>query len=378
MSTTTTNATIGTTTDWLAFAQDTIRRARTTKTPLAICGHGSKDFYGQPAQPSAITLSTLGHAGVVDYDPTELVVVVKSGTSITELESVLTASQQMLAFEPPRFGGRGTVGGMMATGLSGPRRLSAGAAKDFVLGMTVLNDQATPMRYGGTVMKNVAGYDLSRLHTGAFGTLGLIVDVSLKVLPLPPAQATICFDVSAADAITWVNTWGGQPLPISATSWWNGQLMVRLAGAVAAVNSATAKLGGSRVPDDQADLYWQRLRDQADPFFTADASAPDCHLWRLSLPSATPHLTQIDGPQWIEWGGALRWIKTNASAERVRDTARQHGGHATLFRAAVTAARAESGAFAPVSPAIMKIHQRLKQELDGDGIFNPGRLYPGL
>jgi glycolate oxidase FAD binding subunit len=382
MRTTTVNPTSGptasATSDWLVFAQDTIRQARATKTPLVIRGHGSKDFYGQPSPSSATILSTTDHAGVVDYDPTELVVVVKSGTPITALESVLAASQQMLAFEPPRFGGQGTVGGMMATGLSGPRRLSAGAAKDFVLGMTVLDDQATPMRYGGTVMKNVAGYDLSRLHTGAFGTLGLIVDVSLKVLPLPPAQATICFDVSAEKAITLVNTWGGQPLPISATSWWNGQLMVRLAGAVAAVNSAKERLGGSGVPNDQADVYWQRLRDHADPFFALDTSVRDCHLWRLSLPSVTPHLSEFDDPQWIEWGGALRWIKTNASPDRIREVARQHGGHATLFRAAASAARADMGAFTPVSPAIMKIHQRLKQELDSHGIFNPGRLYPGL
>lgn len=364
--------------DWLATAADAIRQARANRAPLAIRGHGSKDFYGQPAQTNATVLSTVAHSGVVDYDPTELVVVVKSGTPIVELESVLAGSQQMLAFEPPRFGGKGTVGGMMATGLSGPRRMSAGAAKDFVLGMTVLDEQATPMRYGGTVMKNVAGYDLSRLHTGAMGTLGLIVDVSIKVLPLPPAQATISFEASAAQSIEWVNHWGGQPLPISATSWHDGVLMVRLAGAVAAVNSAIEKLGGQRVSDDKANAYWQSLRDHDHPFFTAGPSGSGEHLWRLSLPSTTPHLVELSEPQWIEWGGALRWVKTNASAERLRALAREHGGHATLFRAADDAARADSGAFTLVSPALMKIHQRLKQELDSHGIFNPGRLYAGL
>lgn len=364
--------------DWLAKAADLIHQARANKTALAIRGHGSKDFYGQPRLNSATVLSTVDHSGVVDYDPTELVVVVKSGTPIVELESVLAASQQMLAFEPPRFGGKGTVGGMMATGLSGPRRMSAGAVKDFVLGMTVLDEQATPMRYGGTVMKNVAGYDLSRLHTGAMGTLGLIVDVSIKVLPLPPAQATISFEVSAAQSIEWVNAWGGQPLPISATSWHDGVLMVRLAGAVAAVNSAIEKLGGQVVPQAQADAFWRALRDHDHGFFSAGSSGSGEHLWRLSLPSTTPHLAELDAPQWIEWGGALRWLNTNASAERIRALARQHGGHATLFRAASDSARAEIGAFTQVSPALMKIHQRLKQELDSHGIFNPGRLYSGL
>lgn len=365
-------------TDWLARAADTIRQARAKRSPLIIRGHGSKDFYGQPPLDSATVLSTQDHSGVVDYDPTELVVVVKSGTPIIELESVLAASQQMLAFEPPRFGGKGTVGGMMASGLSGPRRMSAGAAKDFVLGMTVLDEQATPMRYGGTVMKNVAGYDLSRLHTGAMGTLGLIVDVSLKVLPLPPAQSTISFEVSAAQSIEWVNAWGGQPLPISSTSWHDGVLMVRLAGAVAAVSSAIEKLGGEVVSEQQADNYWRALRDQDHPFFSAGPSGSGEHLWRLSLPSTTPHLMELSEPQWIEWGGALRWVKTNAGADRLRAMAREHGGHATLFRAADDAARSALGVFTQTSPALMKIQQRLKQELDSYGIFNPGRLYAGL
>jgi glycolate oxidase FAD binding subunit len=364
--------------DWLARTTDVIRQARANKTPIAVIGHGSKSFYGQLQHPAANPILTADHTGIVDYDPTELVVVVKSGTPIQELELVLAASQQMLAFEPPRFGGRGTVGGMMATGLSGPRRMSAGAAKDFVLGMTVLDDNATPMRYGGTVMKNVAGYDLSRLHTGAFGTLGVIVDVSLKVLPMPPAQATLRFQASAAESIERVNTWGGQPLPIVSTSWCDGELMIRLAGAVSAVNSATEKLGGTLVPASEAGQFWQALRDHDHPFFQVEAAQPSQHLWRISVPSTTPHLSDFHEPQWIEWGGACRWIKTDASVERVRAIARAHGGHATLFRAASPAARTEISAFTPVSPALMKIHQRLKQELDSHGIFNPGRLYPGL
>jgi glycolate oxidase FAD binding subunit len=364
--------------DWIAKASEAIRQAAARKRPLRITGHSSKAFYGMPEILDADAFSTLGHCGITDYDPTELVVVVKCGTPITELESVLAASRQMLAFEPPRFGGRGTVGGMMASGLSGPRRATAGAAKDFVLGMTVLDGQATPLRYGGTVMKNVAGYDLSRLHTGALGTLGLMVDLSIKVLPMPPAQATLAFDVDAPQAIEWMNAWGGQPLPISATSWHEGRLMVRLSGAMAAVQSAKEKLGGELMADAHADAFWNRLRDHHEPFFSVSESEPDVCLWRLSLPSVTPHAAEMPGQQWMEWGGALRWLKSNASAASIRALASRHGGHATLFRAPRPELRQQAGVFTELPVATMRIHERLKQELDADRIFNPGRMYAGL
>jgi glycolate oxidase FAD binding subunit len=375
---------------WVVAASETIRAAAKNKQPLLIEGHGSKQFYGQPAAAGQM-LSTLDHCGIVDYDPTELVVVVKSGTPLSVLESTLAASKQMLAFEPPRFGGKGTVGGMVATGLSGPRRMSAGAVKDFVLGMTVLDAQATPLRYGGTVMKNVAGYDLSRLHTGALGTLGLMLDLSIKVLPMPHAQATLQFETTAQTAIDWVNQWGSQPLPISATSWCKGMLHVRLSGANAAIANAKTKLGGELMAESSADAFWQALRDQTPDFFnpsvlnsTADqgsAAAGDhnsLHLWRLSVPTTTPHLDQLLGDQWIEWGGGLRWLRSSQPAQVIRDIAAQHGGHATLFRAATNAARVDSGAFTALSPALMKIHHRLKTELDPDRIFNPGRMFAGI
>lgn len=363
---------------WLGQASEQIARAHKEKTPLRIQGHGSKSFYGQPLDPSHGVLSTQGHAGVVEYDPTELVVVVKSGTPIADLEAVLAGSRQMLAFEPPRFAGQGTIGGMVASGLSGPRRMAAGAVKDFVLGMTVLDAQTTPLRYGGTVMKNVAGYDLARLHTGALGTLGLIIDVSLKVLPLPPAEETILFEASAEQSIAWANEWGGKPLPISATCWLEGQFYVRLSGAVAAVSSAKEKLGGAVLASEQAQAFWQGLRDQTHGFFQlAEGNADQC-LWRLSVPSTAPYFAEIEAPQCIEWGGALRWAKTDAPPERLRALAAKAGGHATLFRSQKSEHRAHHGAFAQPSPALMKIHHRLKQELDPEGIFNPGRLYAGL
>lgn len=362
--------------DWIAKASEAIRQAAARSRPLRITGHGSKSFYGMPASDHLDELSTLGHCGITDYDPTELVVVVKCGTPITDLEAVLAGSRQMLAFEPPRFGGRGTVGGMIATGLSGPRRATAGAAKDFVLGMTVLDGQASALRYGGTVMKNVAGYDLSRLHTGALGTLGLLVDVSLKVLPIPPSQATLVFDVDAPRAIEWMNAWGGQPLPISASSWHEGRLRVRLSGAVAAVQSAKDKLGGQVLDDAQANAFWQKLRDQDDPFFDVSGSG-EC-LWRLSLPSVAPHVSDIEARQWIEWGGALRWLKSSAPAASIRELASRHGGHATLFRAPRPEILAQVGAFTELPVPVLRIHQRLKQELDANNIFNPGRMAAGL
>lgn len=363
---------------WLDQAAAQIARANQDKTPLRIQGHGSKSFYGEPPNESLGLLSTLAYTGIVEYDPTELVVVVKSGTPIQELEAALAASRQMLAFEPPRFSEKGTVGGMVATGLSGPRRMSAGAVKDFVLGMTVLDPQATPLRFGGTVMKNVAGYDLARLHTGALGTLGLIVDVSLKVLPVPPAEETIVFEATAEQSLAWANEWGGKPLPISATCWLDGRLYVRLSGAVAAVKSAKEKLGGALLAGDQAQAFWQSLRDQAHDFFQLELKESDQCLWRLSVPGTTPYFAEIEAPQCIEWGGALRWVKTNAPAERLRAIASKAGGHATLFRSHLPEIRDAHSAFTQPSPAIMKIHQRLKQELDPNGIFNPGRLYAGL
>jgi len=362
---------------WIAETAERIRKSAQSGQSLQIEGHGSKRFYGQPAGAGQI-LSTATYAGVVDYDPTELVMVVKCGTPITEVEAVLGQARQMLAFEPPRFGGRGTVGGMVATGLSGPRRLSAGAVKDFVLGLTVLDAQATPLRYGGTVMKNVAGYDVSRLHTGALGTLGLIVDVSLKVLPQPTAQATLLFEMSAQESIDRVNAWGSQPLPISASSWQNGQLHVRLSGAQAAIEHARKTLGGQVLIDAQADQFWRDLRDQTPAFFSVDAASPDTHLWRLSVPTVTPHLQSLLGEQWIEWGGGLRWLKSDQAADTIRAAARHAGGHATLYRAAHQAALTSHGAFAELSPALMKIHHRLKKELDPQRLFNPGRMFAGI
>jgi glycolate dehydrogenase FAD-binding subunit len=258
-----------------------------------------------------------------------------------------------------------TLGGGIAAGLSGPRRAYAGAVRDFVLGIRMLDGKGNDLRFGGQVMKNVAGFDVSRLLAGSLGTLGVILEVSLKVLPLPVAETTLRFEKTTAEATAVINTWAGQPLPLSATAWNDGNLRVRLSGAAAAVEAAVTKLGGERIEPEQAARFWQSIREHTDPFFKT--AQP---LWRLSIKSTTPALA-LPGAQMIEWGGALRWLATDAGAETVRAAAKSGGGHATLFRGGDKS----TGAFQPLPPALMTIHRNLKRTFDPAGIFNPGRMY---
>jgi glycolate oxidase FAD binding subunit len=344
---------------------ETIRAAVAAGTPLRPRGGGSKDFYGGPL--TGDVLDTPSYAGVIDYEPTELVVTARAGTPLAELEAVLAERGQMLAFEPPHFGAA-TLGGCVATGLSGPGRAAAGAVRDYVLGVRVLDGRGRDLRFGGQVMKNVAGYDVSRLMTGAMGTLGLLLEVSLKVLPLPQMQTTLRFEMPEDAALRSVNHWAGQPLPINASCFAGNELTLRLAGAEAGVKAAVEKLGGEK--HSAGDSFWGGLREQSSAFFAADAfdSAP---LWRLSVPSNTPRL-DLPGTQLIEWGGALRWLRSSAPARRIRETVAGAGGHATLFRAADKSA----GAFHPLAAPLLEIHRKLKLAFDPQGIFNPGRLYP--
>lgn len=358
----------------LAALIERVRAARASGTALRPSGHGSKDFYGQPLQGEP--LSMLAFSGISSYEPSELVVTVKAGTPIAELEAALAEQGQHLAFEPPRFGGRGTVGGMVAAGLSGPARASAGSLRDHVLGLTLLNGQGEALNFGGTVMKNVAGYDVSRLIAGSMGVLGLILEVSLKVLPRPVAQATLRFELGQEQALNQLNRWGGQPLPINASAWWDGALVLRLAGAQAAVAAAIERLGGEAIPDALAQPFWTGLRDHGDEFFLGAQRAVQggAALWRLSLPQTAPVLTNLHGEQLIEWGGAQRWVTTPLPAKQMREAAASVGGHATLFRAADKSA----GAFAPLSAPLARIHRELKKSFDPHGVFSPGRLYPGI
>jgi len=343
---------------------ETICAAAAAGTPLRPRGGGSKDFYGGPL--AGNVLDTRSYAGVIDYEPTELVITARAGTPLAEVEAVLAEGGQMLAFEPPHFGAA-TLGGCVAAGLSGPGRAAAGAVRDFVLGVRVLDGRGRDLHFGGQVMKNVAGYDVSRLMTGAMGTLGLLLEVSLKVLPLPQVQTTLRFEMPEDAALRSINHWAGQPLPISASCFANNELTVRLAGAEAGVAAAQAKMGGEI--QSAGDAFWSGLREQSAAFF-ADAldNAP---LWRLSVPSHTPPL-ELPGEQLIEWGGALRWLRSSAPARRIREAVARAGGHATLFRAADKSA----GAFHPLAAPLLEIHRKLKLAFDPQGIFNPGRMYP--
>lgn len=360
-----------------------VRAAQADGTPLEIAGHGSKAFYGGPRHGEA--LHTTGLTGISSYEPTELVVSARAGTPIAELEAALAEHGQCLPFEPPRFrvgsAAKGTVGGLVAAGLSGPSRASVGAVRDHVLGATLLNGRAEVLSFGGQVMKNVAGYDVSRLLCGSMGVLGVVLEVSLKVLPVQPATATLRFELDEAAALQQLNAWGGQPLPVSASAWWAGMLLLRLRGARAAVNAAVDTLltryRGEGVDDSLATPFWDGLRDHEDEFFvkarTAVESNTGAALWRLSVPQTAAPIA-LPGEQLIEWGGAQRWWCTAASAATVREAAQRAGGHATLFRGGDKAA----GVFTPLSAPLQRIQRELKREFDPAGVFNRGRLYPDL
>ncbi len=346
---------------------DTIRTAAGHKVPLCIRGGGSKDFYGKRMAGQKVDiLNPTAYAGIVDYEPTELVVTARAGTHLAHLETELLKHGQMLAFEPPHFGSAATLGGCVATGLSGPRRASAGAVRDFVLGVRMLDGRGDDLRFGGQVMKNVAGYDVSRLMTGSMGTLGLLLEVSLKVLPIPAVETTLRMSMKEADAIDRMNLWAGKPLSISATCFYDGELTLRLSGAEPAVRAAHAKLGGEEI-DDGAD-FWESIREQTHPFFKSGKT-----FWRLSIKSTTLPLP-LPGKQLIEWSGALRWWASDADtdADAIRVMAKAAGGHATLFRDH----KLDAAVFHPLAPGMMNIHRRLKEKFDPMGILNPGRLYP--
>ncbi|MDA8455853.1 glycolate oxidase subunit GlcE [Acidovorax sp. GBBC 3334] len=373
-----------------------VRDSAATQRPLRIRGGGTKDFHGGAALPGEV-LDTRALAGVVDYEPSELVVTVRAGTPLAELEALLASRGQCLPFEPPHFGHGATVGGMVAAGLSGPARASAGAVRDFVLGVEIVNGRAECLRFGGQVMKNVAGYDVSRLMVGAWGTLGLVTEVSLKVLPIPPAEATLRFELPQAEALRRLQAWGGQPLPLNASRWeaatpgGGGVLHLRLRGATAAVESACRALGGERLPQAAAQAEWAACREQVLPWFAARPAG--CALWRLSVPPAAPALALPAGAgtPLVEWHGGLRWLQAPAAwGPALRDAARAVGGDATVFIAnnpmdpatpgqnhwqdAAPGAVAGPGADAGPEAVRERIHARLRATFDPVGIFNPGRL----
>jgi glycolate oxidase FAD binding subunit len=353
--------------DWT----ERVRSAAASASPLRIRGGGSKDFYGQAL--AGDVLDMRAYSGVVSYEPSELVVTARAGTPLAELEALLAAQGQCLPFEPPHFGPDATVGGMVASGLNGPARSSVGAVRDYVLGTQLLNGKAEVLSFGGQVMKNVAGYDVSRLMAGSLGTLAVLLEVSLKVLPVAPAECTLRFALDEAAALQQLNRWGGLPLPINASSWQSldgqGQLTVRLRGAVAAVAAAQKTMGGTLMPQGDATALWHSLREQTAAFFNLQSGES---LWRCSVVDTAAPLNL--GPTLLEWGGAQRWLKRPAAdATAIRAATAQAKGHATLFRAGIPQDKS-ADVFTPLSVPLARIHQGLKQQFDPSGVFNPQRM----
>ncbi len=344
--------------------QETVRAATARSAALHIRGGGTKDFYGRRTNGQALDVSR--HRGILAHEPTELVLTARAGTPLAEIEATLAAKNQMLAFEPPAFGPSATLGGTLACGFSGPRRPWTGSARDFVLGAKILNGNGEILRFGGQVMKNVAGFDVSRLMVGALGTLGVLLEISFKVLPRPEAEQTLAFTLSPEQAIAAMNEWSRQPLPLSAAANVGDALYIRISGVGSALRAARARLGGE--PVEKGAELWREMNEQQRQFFAADTP-----LWRLSVPPATPHL-DLPGKWLIDWGGAQRWLKTDAPAADIRRAAETAGGHATLFRGGDRNAEV----FHPLPQALAALHRRLKQSFDPAGIFNPGRLYPDL
>lgn len=360
---------------------DQVRAAIAARTPLRIRGGDTKAFYGEPV--TGQPLDMRDWSGIVSHEPTELVITVRAGTPLAEVTAALAEKGQHLPFDPPRFGEGATIGGVVAAGLAGPARATVGGVRDFVLGAQFIDGQGDWLTFGGQVMKNVAGYDISRSLAGSMGTLGVISHLSLKVLPVAPAEATLVFNLGQRDALEQLHRWGGQPLPLNASCWVRDDtapdapelLFVRLRGAVAAVESAcermTREAGGQRMDNAQAGPDWAACRDQTLPFFTAPS--PELCLWRLSLPQTAPVL-DLPFAQLVEWQGAQRWLWAPASAAaQIRAAVAAVQGHATLFRAGADGAPGVRR-FDTESPALQTITQRLRAAFDPHGIFNPGRM----
>ena len=335
-----------------------IRSAAADQKPLRIRGGGSKDFYG--VRLDGEVLDTRACKGIVEYEPTELVFTARAGTPLSEVEAALAEKGQMLAFEPPHFGPDASFGGCIASGLSGPRRVQAGSVRDFVLGVRMLNAAAEDLRFGGQVMKNVAGYDVSRLMTGSFGTLGLILEISVKVLPRPELDHTLRLEIPEQEAIEQINRWAGEPLPLSASCHVGGALYLRLSGAAPAVNAARTRLGGDTVEDPQ---FWRSIREQTHAFFAGSDT-----LWRLSIRSTVGPL--LLGPTLNEWHGGLRWIAAPLNPKKAHEIAQKAGGYATLFRS-----KDNSAGIQQLEPGVLALNRKVKQALDPNGIFGPGRIH---
>ncbi len=371
---------------WSEWA-DQIRAAATDAQRIRVRGSGTKDFLGDTMQ-GDVVLQTSAWRGVESYEPTELVVKARAGTPLAEVESLLASKGQYLAFEPPRFGWASydgaTMGGVVAAGLSGPGRVSRGAVRDHVLGCTVMNGRGEVLRFGGSVMKNVAGFDLSRLMAGSMGTLGVLLDVTLKVMPQPVSTATLRIEMNEADALSQVNQWAAQPIPLDASAWWDGMLVLRLRGARSAVASSVQRMykerGGELIAPPLAEGFWQGLRDQSDEFFAraraavAKGGAHGVTLWRVSVPPTAAPLG-LPGENLTEWFGAQRWVCTAVPAATVHELAARAGGHAQPFVSSQVQPVVDE---MDLSPVLRRLHERVQQAFDPDGVFKTGRKWGSL
>lgn len=352
--------------------QQQIQHAYAQGSALSIVGGNSKAFYGRldERMVSAETLDVSAHSGVLNYEPTELVITARAGTQLAEIEKLLDENGQMLPFEPPSFSPDATIGGTIACNLSGPRRAYAGAARDFLLGCKIINGKGETLSFGGEVMKNVAGYDVSRLTAGALGTLGVLLEVSLKVLPKAEEEKTQLFQCSPVEALDKIHAWSQTPLPISASCFHDSILRIRLSGATKAVNTAIETVGGDPLAD--AEHYWFQLKEQQLDFFRSDIP-----IWRISMsPDIESFGLAENYPQddcLYEWGGALRWMKCDVPTDVIQDAAAAIDGHASLVRQ-----HQRGSIFQPLTPGLMRIHKNLKQAFDPKNILNPGKLYAEL
>jgi len=348
--------------DHSAVLQEVLEQAAGQRQPLQILGSGSKAFYGR--EPAGTPICVAEHRGIIGYEPSELVLTARAGTPLHQIKALLAENRQMLAFEPPSFGPAATLGGAVASGLSGPRRPYSGALRDFVLGVRVINGQGQVLRFGGEVMKNVAGYDVSRLMSGALGTLGLLLEISLKVLPAPQCQASVARQVSQRQALEIMNTLACRPLPLSAACWDGGLMRLRFSGSQAGVDAALKSVAGDRLSEPDADVYWRGLREQTLPFFAGDGP-----LWRLSVAPATAPLAGHECL--VDWGGGLRWLRSNLDPGPLQALAAEAGGHACLFRNG----NRHGQVFQPLATPLFELHKRIKAVMDPAGILNPGRMF---
>jgi glycolate oxidase FAD binding subunit len=345
--------------DTLQDLQQQVQQASANATPLNICGGGSKAFYGNHSEGELLDVSI--HSGIIDYDPAELVITLRAGCLLKDVEALLAEHGQMLGFEPPYFSDSATIGGTVATALAGPRRAFAGGVRDFILGAKVLDGRGEVLNFGGRVIKNVAGFDVSRLMVGSMGTLGILLEVSLRVIPVFETEITLGHDHENAEAhIRWINELCGRPLPISASMWYQGRSLIRLSGSEQGVASAAEKLGG-----DKEASVWESLREHKHTFFEKHS-----HVNRISLPPTSE--LSFNQEQLIEWCGAQRWIG-DCDIERMRERMAVRRGNLCLFRS-----RQREAVFQAVDDVTRALHRNLKSRFDPARIFNRNRLFDGL